>query len=247
GSCVNVANERLVKQLALPTIVHPTSYRLQGLNEKGELLVDKQTKVMLTLGGFRNRLVCDVVPMEAKHLLLGRHWQFGKKVIQDRITNSERKFDAKLNKKENKSEVEKRKERGKEKVGEKSKSVRRFLLAKREPLFTLPTDMPLHVSPSLNALPVGMQNFLEEFQHVFLEDVVTLRGIEHHIDLRHEATLPNRTAYRMNSEEVKEIQKQVGKLLEKVWVRETMSPCVIPIILVPKNMALRGCALIVDQ
>ncbi|RDX88819.1 hypothetical protein CR513_29527, partial [Mucuna pruriens] len=41
GSCVNVASERLVKQLALPTIVHRTSYRLQWLSEKGGLLMDK--------------------------------------------------------------------------------------------------------------------------------------------------------------------------------------------------------------
>ncbi|RDY05248.1 hypothetical protein CR513_10927, partial [Mucuna pruriens] len=80
-------SERLVKQLALPTIVHPTSYRLQQLSEKGELLVDKQTKVMLTLGGYDDRVVGDVVPMKAIHLLLGRHWQFGKKVIHDGITN----------------------------------------------------------------------------------------------------------------------------------------------------------------
>ncbi|RDX88821.1 hypothetical protein CR513_29529, partial [Mucuna pruriens] len=140
---------------------------------------------MLTLGGYGDRVVYDVVPMEALHLLLGRHWPFGKKVIHDGITNRftfihlgqrvilKSLSPRELNKKESKSEVKKRKERGKEKVGEKSKSVRekeqkkkkenneckratldevrKVLLAKRELLFTLPIDMPLHVSPSLNA------------------------------------------------------------------------------------------------
>ncbi|RDX75771.1 hypothetical protein CR513_44313, partial [Mucuna pruriens] len=50
GSCVNVASERLVKKLALPTIVHQRP-------EKGELLVDRQVEVMFTLGGYEDRVV----------------------------------------------------------------------------------------------------------------------------------------------------------------------------------------------
>ncbi|RDX65766.1 hypothetical protein CR513_55549, partial [Mucuna pruriens] len=48
-------------------------------------------------------------------------------------------------------------------------------------------------------------------------------------------TLPNRAIYRTNPEESKEIQKQVGKLMKKGWVRKSMSPCAMPVILVPKK------------
>ncbi|RDX99638.1 hypothetical protein CR513_17289, partial [Mucuna pruriens] len=48
GSCVNVASERLVKKLALPTIVHPRPYRLQWLSDKREFLIEKQAKVTFT-------------------------------------------------------------------------------------------------------------------------------------------------------------------------------------------------------
>ncbi|RDX94053.1 hypothetical protein CR513_23607, partial [Mucuna pruriens] len=72
GSCVNVASERLVKKLALLTIVHPKPYKLQWLSDKEELLVDRQVKVMFTLGRYEDTMVCNVVPMEASHLLLGR-------------------------------------------------------------------------------------------------------------------------------------------------------------------------------
>ncbi|RDX87645.1 hypothetical protein CR513_30841, partial [Mucuna pruriens] len=62
-----------------------------------------------------------------------------------------------------------------------------------------------------------------------------LRGIEHHVDLTLGASFSNRLAYRMKPEEVKEIQKQVNKLIEKGWVRESMSLCVMHVILVPKK------------
>jgi hypothetical protein len=47
--------------------------------------------------------------------------------------------------------------------------------------------------------------------------------------------LPNRPPYRINPEETKEIQRQVQALLDKGYVRESLSPCVVPVILVPKK------------
>ena len=75
-------------------------------------------------------------------------------------------------------------------------------------------------------------------------------GIEHHINLIPGAAIPNRLAYRCNPEEMKEIQKQVGELLEKGYVRESMSPCAVLVLFVPKKdgswrMFRGGCMLIV--
>ena len=61
-----------------------------------------------------------------------------------------------------------------------------------------------------------------------------IRGIEHQIDLIPGASLPNRAAYRANPEETKEIQCQVQDLLDRGYVRESLSPCFVPVILVPK-------------
>ncbi|RDX89234.1 hypothetical protein CR513_29062, partial [Mucuna pruriens] len=60
-------------------------------------------------------------------------------------------------------------------------------------------------------------------------------GIEHHIDFILGATLPNRVAYRENPEESKEIQQQASNLVENGWIKESVSPYAIPIILVPKK------------
>ncbi|RZB41307.1 Transposon Ty3-G Gag-Pol polyprotein [Glycine soja] len=62
-----------------------------------------------------------------------------------------------------------------------------------------------------------------------------LRGIEHQFDLIPGASLPNRPAYRSNSQETKEIQRQVDELISKGWVRDSTSPCAVPVILVPKK------------
>jgi hypothetical protein len=49
------------------------------------------------------------------------------------------------------------------------------------------------------------------------------------------ASLPNRAAYRNNLEETKEIQRQVEELMKKGYVQESLSPCAIPVLLVPKK------------
>ncbi|XP_052481184.1 uncharacterized protein LOC128035478 [Gossypium raimondii] len=62
-----------------------------------------------------------------------------------------------------------------------------------------------------------------------------IRGIEHQIDFIPGASIPNRPAYRTNPEETKELQKQVNELMEKGYIRESLSPCAVPVLLVPKK------------
>ncbi|KAK1595908.1 hypothetical protein QYE76_018330 [Lolium multiflorum] len=80
---------------------------------------------------------------------------------------------------------------------------------------------------------------MTEFSDVFPDEVPAglppLRGIEHQIDLIPGASLPNRAPYRTNPEETKEIQKQVQALLDKGYIRISLSPCAVPVILVPKK------------
>jgi len=74
GSCTNVASKRLVEKLGLVTSIHPSPYALQWLSEDGELVIDKQVNIAFSIGKYVDEVVCDVVPMEASHLLLGRPW-----------------------------------------------------------------------------------------------------------------------------------------------------------------------------
>ena len=63
----------------------------------------------------------------------------------------------------------------------------------------------------------------------------SVRAIKHQIDFIPRAAIPNRPVYRTNPSKAKEIQKQVEELLEKGYVRESLSPCSVSVILVPKK------------
>ncbi|XP_021776091.1 uncharacterized protein LOC110739920 [Chenopodium quinoa] len=60
-------------------------------------------------------------------------------------------------------------------------------------------------------------------------------GTEHQIDLILGSQLPNGPAYRCTPDEAREIQRQVGELIERGFVRESLSPCSVPALLVPKK------------
>jgi hypothetical protein len=88
-------------------------------------------------------------------------------------------------------------------------------------------------------LPTPVTNLLQEFGDVLSAEIPPglppIHGIEHQIDFIPGASLPNRAAYRANPEETKKIQRQVQDLLDRGYVRESLSLCSVPVILVPKK------------
>ncbi|XP_039134489.1 uncharacterized protein LOC120271874 [Dioscorea cayenensis subsp. rotundata] len=64
-------------------------YKLAWLKQGGELMVSKHALIAFSVGPkYRDEVLCDVVPMDAYHLLLGRHWQYNRKVTHDGRANS---------------------------------------------------------------------------------------------------------------------------------------------------------------
>ena len=89
-------------------------------------------------------------------------------------------------------------------------------------------DVLISLHDMQQSMPPIVANVLQEYADVFPSEVPMglppLRGIEHQIDLIPGASLPNRAPYRTNPEETKEIQHQVQELLDKGYVRESLSP-----------------------
>jgi hypothetical protein len=102
----------------------------------------------------------------------------------------------------------------------------------------LQTNLVFTLGHTSFLVPV-VTNLLQEYSDVFPNEVPPrlppIHGIEHQIDLIPGASLPNHTTYRTNPEETKEIQRQVQELLDKGYVRKSLSPCAVPVLLVPKK------------
>uniref|UniRef100_A0A6N2KT27 Reverse transcriptase domain-containing protein n=1 Tax=Salix viminalis TaxID=40686 RepID=A0A6N2KT27_SALVM len=78
-----------------------------------------------------------------------------------------------------------------------------------------------------------------EFDDLFPDDTPSglpqLLGIEHLIDFLPRASIPNRLAYRSNPKEMMELQRQVYELIEKGYIRESISLCALLVLFMPKK------------
>ncbi|KAK9698056.1 hypothetical protein RND81_08G079700 [Saponaria officinalis] len=89
GSCTNVASTTLVNKLKLSTQDHLNPYKLRWLSKGDEVRVDKQCVVPFSIGSvYKDEVLCDVAPMDACHLLLGRPWEFDKNTVHQGRSNT---------------------------------------------------------------------------------------------------------------------------------------------------------------
>jgi len=76
GSRDNLVLTEMVEKLELETNDHPRPYKVSWLQKGHQVSVTKQCLVEFKIGGYNDKVLCDVIPMDVCHLLLGRPWQY---------------------------------------------------------------------------------------------------------------------------------------------------------------------------
>lgn len=61
-----------VEKLNLTTTPHSNPYKLDWIRMDGGIVVKDQVIVPISIGRYVETVVCDVVPMEVGHIILGR-------------------------------------------------------------------------------------------------------------------------------------------------------------------------------
>ncbi|XP_050238038.1 uncharacterized protein LOC126687520 [Mercurialis annua] len=236
GNCENIISAEAVQKLGIQTEKHPKPYKLAWLKKGGEVSVTLRALVLFSVGArYKDSVWCDVVAMDACHLLLGRPWQFDRKVMHDGRNNTYSfVFESVI--------IVLQPSRGVETAKPVERSTNLLSLVKfEEELQTAEIVYVLIGKETVDesAVPEEVAPLLAEFADVFPDDLPSalppLRDIQHHIDLEPGAALPNRPHYRMSLTEHEELRRQVEDLIAKGHVRESMSPCAVLALLTPKK------------
>ncbi|XP_074298818.1 uncharacterized protein LOC141629768 [Silene latifolia] len=247
GSCTNVVSKELVDELKLQTKNHNKPYKLHWLNGDNGIQVRKQALVSLSLGPYNDDIWCDVISMSECHILLGRPWQFDRKVEHDgrtnvySVTNGKTTFNLKPLSPNKIKELKSKKGS----LFMKAREVEE-VLARGEQASVL---MVRELEDNGEGSSREVQGLLKEFCDVFPEELPVglppLRGIEHQIDLIPGAQLPNKPAYRCNPGEAEELQRQVQELIDRGSVQEICVLVPYQLYWFQRKMGLGGCVLIV--
>jgi hypothetical protein len=159
--------------------------------------------------------MCDVIPMDVCHVLLGRPWQFDRNAIHDGRKNT---YTLEKNGRTHMLlpiEEKKVKEEantnillmsGKELLSELKKEQEMQFVVVRKPRVVL-------TSTSMGDFPEEVHEMLENFDDIVLDELPCslppIRSINHHIDLIPGASLSNKVAYMLTPQENEEVKRQV--------------------------------------
>eukprot|EP00253_Pinus_taeda_P031257 PITA_31257 len=240
GSTDNLVATEMVEKLGLKRLKHTTPYRVSWLQKGHQLLVDEQCEVEFHIGKYHDTVVCDIMPMDVCHILLGRPWQYDRKVTHDGKANCYKFVEDGIKH----TLVPIREEDAVELSGTKAlliggKQFEKQVEENEVNYAIVRRTKPMLLNTEKSELPKEIQELLKEFQDIVVDDLPDKlphkRSISHHIDFIPGANLPNKAAYRMSLKDNEEVRKQVQELLDKGLIRESLSPCAVPTVLAPKK------------
>ena len=67
---------------------HPTPYKVSWLQKVHQLLENEQCNVEFQICTYKDVVLCDIIPMNVCHILLGRPWKYDIKYVHDGRNNT---------------------------------------------------------------------------------------------------------------------------------------------------------------
>ncbi|GKC62572.1 putative nucleotidyltransferase, ribonuclease H, partial [Tanacetum coccineum] len=213
--CDNLIAAEAVQKLGLKKTENqfPNLFYVTCIRDGGEVTVSKRVHVLFSIGNtYTNNVWCDVVPMDACHLLLGRPWKYDRDITHNGRTNTYSFLfgGVKITLMPNKP---------KEVVTKPTGTL--LTLSQFKDKLEIGDDVFVLIGKEVvedSEIPKAMIPLLKEFLDVFPDELPDglppLHDIQHHIDLK---------------------PRQVEELVSKGHVHESMSPYDVPVLLTPKK------------
>jgi hypothetical protein len=261
-SCNNLVSTDFVIKIGLMTRVHTHPYYIQWLNKSGKAMVTHTTHVHFSIGTYQDYADCDVVPLQACSLLLGRPWEFDTDAVHYGRTNKYTLVHMRKNitllpltpneivqcdrviaetaKCESENQHD---QRAPHSSSNAIKLKSHAMLATQSDLVVPATvDAPFHallcrqvlflLDDITTPLPLTITNLLQEFKDVFPAKIPP--GLPPLRGIEHQIDLiPGATL--PNRADIGPFWKRLCKFSDKSKNFWTLSTCAVPVILVPKK------------
>jgi hypothetical protein len=221
GRTDNLVSTEMVEKIKLETVTHLSPYKVSWLQNGHQVTVTKECLVEFKIRGYRDEILCDVIPIDVFHVFLGRLWQYDRNVVHDGRRNTytlekngrTHMFlpieDKKVNTEESNTILLMS---GKEILDKVKREEDIQFVVVRKPRVIMTSTL-------IDGLSKEIQELLETFSNIVVDDLPCslspIKRISHHIDLIPRESLPNKEAYRFTPQKNEEVKKQVQDLMEK--------------------------------